>query len=65
MDSVNRSRIDPGQNSPMMTANRTDIPYLAMFDFFPGAAEELQIVDGDVVEVMDRNYMWWIAVCNG
>jgi hypothetical protein len=55
-----------GIDGPASTAQpKAGIPYRAMFDFAPTVPEELQMHEGDVLEIIDRQHGWWSAILNG
>ncbi|PVG03171.1 hypothetical protein CPB86DRAFT_869628 [Serendipita vermifera] len=41
------------------------IPYRAAMDYCAGSAEELEMTEGDVLEVIERSGVWWLAIHNG
>lgn len=41
------------------------IPFRARLDLVPDSGEVLPLSEGDIVEVLDRGFHWWIAIANG
>jgi hypothetical protein len=45
--------------------SQNGIPFRAVMDYCAGSAEELEMTEGDVLEVIERSGVWWLAILNG